>query len=196
MRIFLTAPAFIFLLLSCTGKQNEARFAIVEEYLNPEYLSELGIRFRPPADWQELPRAVVTAAIESAQTAQDSGPVQIVPGAVFFHRRNGSTCVLSQIRFRTAGDVNQRIEALEIYRTRLKQLHSQKELEEMSFRVNTFQAVRLRVVNPDNVTFVLLLYTDRGDAFQLNYLLPNAAYDSEIAKIASSIGTINEIPDQ
>ena len=189
--IVLTGFVPLVLFLSCSDGRSakteaEVTFVVEDKYLSEPYQSEhLGFQFSPPRDWNPVPSALVKRIIE--ETDPPEADFVLVPETGFFHDKNGSTCIISAVE--NGGDQN----ALEAYILLLKEALAEDDIVQSSFSVDAYKVTQLRLVNPQSVSFILLLRDQAGSLIQIDYIIPANAYESEIIKIESSIGSIQKL---
>jgi hypothetical protein len=197
--------AAILTLGACRARTEEALpdeviFAVDLELVGPIYENDaLGVKYRPPVNWDKLDNDQRGAVLDSlASSEDDDNYYSLDVTDIFFDTTSMS---FSSIAVVTNAEESPTVDTYaEALGTTLG-LHDEDAADEsgelvarMVFSVNNVPIVQFRHLQSDRVTFTLLFRSRGGELIQLDYSIPTENYQHEAEKLESSIGTIQLIP--
>ena len=184
-------------------------FAIDENDLGPRYSNaELGVEFRPPVNWLMLPPDQKEAISQGLLETEVRGPYTLSIQDVFLNTDSLSFAVISLVEAAdqpsTSGSESGTSRASESdlqlseYRDYLLESLTQKaaaqegevSVDLIRFQVNGLVIDQFRHLVADRAATTLLFTDKHQDIIQLDYSIPVSAFELEIGKLESSIGTL------
>lgn len=177
---------------------DEVVFAVDLELVGPIYENEaLGVKYRPPVNWDKLDGDQRQAVLDSLASSEDDDNYSLDVTDIFFDTTSMS---FSSIAVVTNAEERPTVDAyadalgttLGLYDE--NDAHAANEfVAKMEFSVNDVPIVQFRHLQSDRVTFTLLFRSKGGELIQLDYSIPTENYQHEAEKLESSIGTIQLI---
>jgi hypothetical protein len=155
---------------------------------------EFGVIVRAPAGWEALAEeevARVSAALRTAAKPGEGSEEMAAPLAVYMNMPEQSALIVSSVPLGT-GDAE-----VEAYREALREQFG--EVQEGRFRVNGLEVQQYLVQPEGMVNFKLLVSAenaaagDFGRRLQLDYVVPQAAWPSQVRAVESSIGSLRRV---
>ncbi len=146
--------------------------------------SAFSIRF--PGDWHALPDSsfqVLRQVIE-----QDTAAYFKLSLLSARRAENGSLCAVSRLLAEAAPF--RRLDAL--YDGILKDGLDATEVARGSFSINGARTVQYRIINNEQIIFKLFSNV-RETYYQIDFLMPKTAYETEIRKVESSLGSLHPL---
>ncbi len=172
-------------------------FRIDQDLLGPQYAFEdIGLLFSPPSGWGKADEQTVSLLRERLDRASEAAPISYGVIDLFMDDSAGTLCLLTVI---SSPDSASPFD-LDGYKASI--LQSSEEVAEAEFTVGSFRISQFRIVQPQIVTFKLLFRpaadpsgtgASRERICQIDYILPRDAFEEEIRKVESSIGTLESL---
>jgi hypothetical protein len=168
-------------------------FAVHGEDLGETYASsELSLSFRPPLGWTRLDDVQRQAVADALFDSTSDTSYVLALRDVFFSTETFSFAALSRI----VTDEGEAVSVEEYEPALADTLEPQTDpagvisSERSSFVVNGIRVIHYRHVIADRAGVTLLFATPDGASVRLDFSIPEAALDTELRKIESSIGTL------
>ena len=139
-----------------------------------------------PSDWHALPDSsfqVLRQVIEQDTTAYFKLSLLSARRA-----ENGSLCAVSRILAEAAPF--RRLDAL--YDGILKDGLDATEVARGTFSINGARIIQYRIINDEQIIFKLFSNV-RETYYQIDFLMPKTAYEAEIRKVESSLGSLHPL---
>ena len=206
MRTLVSCLALIAVLTGCgpetadEGREQSPQFTIVASHLGPERVfSDLGVRLKPPVDWEPVGSEVLARAVQQAPDgAETDGPVvTVVPAAAFIDPGTGNSLIVSRIRTTDSADEQDprppKDDELSAYTSELARALDGDGVSTASYGLNGLSVFQIRTSNEQTLTFILMITDDQGRTVQLDYILPLPTEEAELRRIQSSIGTVRPV---
>jgi hypothetical protein len=153
----------------------------------------LGFAVRSPSGWDALPDSVVGAIASAAPRARGPG-AHLVPEPIAVYRdpRSGATFSVSRpdVHLNRA----RRDSLREARSSDVRMLYGESNLRTDAFAYVGYRIDQIVATAPDRVVITLLVYRPETGLFQLEYVVPRSAYSEDVAKIESSVGSLEFVP--
>ena len=161
-------------------------FAVDLSLLSEPSIIDGVFSMRFPSDWHALPDSsfqILKQVIE-----QDTAAYFKLSLLSARQAGNGSLCAVS--RMLTEAAPFRRLDAL--YEGILKEGLSAVEVARGTFSINGARIVQYRIINNEQVIFKLFSSV-RETYYQIDFLMPKTAYEAEIRKVESSLGSLHPL---
>ncbi|MCX7879910.1 MAG: hypothetical protein N2517_04540 [Ignavibacteria bacterium] len=151
--------------------------------------SEIGIKIAPPKGWVVLPSSELTTKIRIDEETGRRQTDSMLIKSVFFDSSSKSFLIISQI---SVG------KSFEAYIDSLDSLFSAMfdsfTFQKANFRKGKISITQYLTQNEQIVNFRFLGLNLSNSVFQIDFVIPKAAYSTELAKVVeSSLGTLEFI---
>ena len=149
----------------------------------------LKLEISAPKGWKTLENTMLAEVIDRLGDTLSQG-LQMTPRWIFLNEQSPAMCVVSRLEGGAVPPNDTLLKTLEIaYRTQFPEATVQRTI----FMKDAFRVHQLMVGTSDFVLIKLICNAPENPVFEVDYVVPNDFYKTELRAIESSIGSITLI---
>jgi hypothetical protein len=153
----------------------------------------VGLAVRSPSGWNALPDSVVGAIASTTPGGRGPG-AHLVPQPIAVYRDPRSGATFSVCRSEAALNRAQRDSLREARSFEVRALYGESNVRTDAFAYAGYRIDQILATAPDRVVITLFAYRPETGFYQLDYVVPRWTYQGDVAKIESSVGSLEFVP--